>query len=85
MSKRLQVLLDEAELRDIRRVAKASHQTVSEWARQALRTARCQMPARDAGKKLLYVREAVRHSYPAPDIKQMLAEIEKGYTGGGSP
>ncbi|MBP1597340.1 MAG: hypothetical protein H6Q05_2717, partial [Acidobacteria bacterium] len=37
MSKRLQVLLDESELREIQRVARAQKMTVAEWVRQILR------------------------------------------------
>jgi hypothetical protein len=37
-------------------------------------------PSGDAARKLAVVREGARHSYPAPDIEQMLAEIERGYS-----
>ena len=40
MSKRLQVLLDEPEWREIQKAARAERKTVAEWVRQALRTAR---------------------------------------------
>jgi hypothetical protein len=40
MSKRLQVLLDEPEWREVQRAARASRVTVAEWVRQALRAAR---------------------------------------------
>jgi hypothetical protein len=30
-------------------------------------------------KKLKAIRAAVRHQFPAGDIQQMLAEIERGY------
>jgi hypothetical protein len=81
MSKRLQVLLEEAEFREIRRVAKRNGMTVAEWVRQALRAARQREPTMDTMKKLETVRAAVRHEYPTGDIAQMLAEIERGYTG----
>jgi hypothetical protein len=79
MSKRLQVVLDDAEARDIRRLARRQQMTVSEWVRQALRLARRQEPETDQTKKLQVVRAAVRHSYPTADIDQMLTEIEHGY------
>ncbi len=79
MSKRLQVLLDESELREIQRAARAQKMKVSAWVRQALRAARAQSPMGDAGRKLDVVRSAVRHSYPTGDIEQMIAEIEHGY------
>lgn len=37
MTHRLQVLLDDSEFDDIRRVARRHHMTVAEWVRQALR------------------------------------------------
>jgi hypothetical protein len=82
MSKRLQVLMDEAELKEIQRLARSRRVTVAEWVRQALRAARRREPLRDAGRKLDVVRAAARHSYPAGDIDRMLAEIEQGYLGG---
>ena len=80
MSKRLQVLLDEVELAEIRRAARLSRMTVAEWVRQALRRARREEPMTDAKRKIGVVREASRGSYPTADIDQMLAEVEHGYT-----
>jgi hypothetical protein len=79
MSKRLQVLLDEGEMREIRTLARRQHLTTAAWVRQALRAARRMEPGADAKKKLAIVRAAVGHSFPAPDIDQMLAEVERGY------
>jgi hypothetical protein len=84
MSKRLQVLLDEDELREIQRIARTRRMTVAEWVRQALRSAGESEPLRDASKKLEVVRAAVRHDFPTGDIEQMLGEIERGYVGGGA-
>ena len=82
MSQRLQVLFDESELAEIRRIARRHHVTVAEWVRQALRAARRDEPSIEPHRKLAAVREAVRHSYPTADIDVMLAEIERGYLGG---
>ena len=79
VSKRLQVLLEDAELREIQRVARARRMTVAEWVRQALRTARRHEPHIDPGKKLERVRAAARHAFPTGDVEQMLGEIERGY------
>jgi hypothetical protein len=81
MSKRLQVLLDEPELREIQKIARAERTTVAEWVRRALRSARRREPLGDPGKKLAAVRAAARHAYPTGDLDQMLAEIERGYLG----
>jgi hypothetical protein len=84
MAKRLQVLLDEPELREIKRIARARRLTVAEWVRQTLRAARRREPLGDTGRKSERVRAAARHSFPAGDVDRMLAEIERGYLGGGA-
>ena len=80
MSKRLQVLLEESELAEIRRAARLSRMTVAEWVRQALRRSRREEPMTDPKRKIAMVREAARGGYPTGDIDQMLAEIERGYS-----
>jgi hypothetical protein len=79
MSKRLQVLLDEAELEEIRRVAARKRMTVAEWVRQSLRSARADEPIHDVQVKLEVLERARRHTFPSGDIAHMLAEIEVGY------
>jgi len=81
MSKRLQVLLDEAEFREIRRLARQRRSTVAAWVRDALRAARQAQPSRGAEGKLRAVREAALNEFPTADITDMLAEIERGYAG----
>jgi len=83
MSQRLQVLLDEQELAEIRRIARRQRMTVAEWVRQALRQARRDEPAGDPRRKLSVVREAARGAYPTADLPEMLRQIERGY--GGDP
>jgi hypothetical protein len=73
--------LDESELRDIQRLARAQRMSVAEWVRGALRAARRREPLGDAGKKLEVVRSAARHAYPVAGIDTMLGEIERGYVG----
>jgi hypothetical protein len=80
MSKRLQVILDEGELREIRVAATRAGQTVSEWARQAMRArAREDEPGTDPARKLAVIQAAATHSYPSAEIDEMLAQIEAGY------
>lgn len=79
MSKRLQVLREEAEMRELRRVARRSNLTVAEWVRRTLRAARRREPSRDADRKLAAVRAAAKHAFPTADMAQMLSEIERGY------
>jgi hypothetical protein len=79
MAKRLQVILQDPEYREIQKMARARHLSLAEWVRQALELARRREPLGDVGKKLDVVRAAVRHDFPVSDIGRMLAEIEKGY------
>jgi hypothetical protein len=79
MSKRLQVVLDDKELDEIRRAARKVRMTTAEWVRQALRKAQRAEPRGDAKTKLAVVRAAAEHTFPTADIDQMLQEIERGY------
>jgi hypothetical protein len=79
MVKRLQVLLDETELREMQRLARRRGVTLADWVRQVLRAASRREPETDPDTKLARVRAAARHEFPAPDIDQMLAEIAAGY------
>ena len=79
MSRRLQVLLDEAELREIQDFARRHRMTVSEWVRQSLRLARAGKPTHDASRKLDAIRSAAHHEFPAGEIGDILRDIERGY------
>ncbi len=79
MSKRLQVLLEEADFDSLRDAARRDGVPVSEWVRSALREAHRRRPTGDVESKRRAIREAMRHSGPTADIEQMLAEIEQGY------
>jgi hypothetical protein len=79
MAKRLQVILQDPEYREIQRAANAQHMSIAAWVRQALAMARRREPTGDVGKKLDAVRAAARYNYPTADIDEMLAEIEAGY------
>ena len=79
MAKRLQVILQDPEYREIQRMAKARHLSIAEWVRQALELGRRREPLGNAGKKLEVIRAAARCEFPVSDIDGMLAEIESGY------
>ncbi len=79
MSKRLQVVVDDDELQAYEESASALGLTLSGWVRQSLRSAHQQVSGGDIDTKLAAVRRAFTHSFPAPDIDTMLAEIERGY------
>ena len=79
MSKRLQVLLDEHELVELRSIAERHGTTVSEWVRQVIRAARRREFSGDPARKLDAIRLATDHAFPTADIEVMLAEAERGY------
>jgi hypothetical protein len=82
MAKRLQVILQDPDYRDIQRMARSRHMSIAEWVRQALDLARRREPIHDTAKKLAVVRAAVQHNGPTADIQLMLSEIERGYLSG---
>lgn len=80
MAKRLQVIVQDPEYREIQRAARARRMTIAEWVRQALSHARRQEPLGDAEKKLKAIRVAAAHNAGlAVDIETMLSQIEQGY------
>jgi hypothetical protein len=80
MTKRLQVLMDDAELRAIQRLARQERVTTAEWVRHRLREARDERGRSDVASKLAVIAAAYRQTdAPSPDIDQMLAEIAGGY------
>ncbi len=81
MTKRLQVLLDDEELREYQRIARRQRLTTAAWVRQSLRAAGRTDAQASVADKLAAVRRAVGHSYPTGDIDQLLGEIERGYAG----
>jgi hypothetical protein len=81
MSKRLQVVMDDREWKEIAAVARRRGQTVSEWVRAALRVARRAEATVPSEKKLAVIRAAARLDGPTADIGEMLREIEAGYRG----
>jgi len=82
MAKRLQVILQDPEYREIQRMARSRHMSLAEWVRQALERARRREPLGAVEKKLEAIRSAARHESPTADIDTMLEEIERGYSAG---
>ncbi len=81
MTKRLQVLLDETELRTIQRLARRDQLTTAEWVRRRLREGAAASSRPDTASRLAAIHAAYRRTSagPVPDIDQMLDEIEGGY------
>lgn len=80
MSKRLQVLVPDDELEVFRAAARAEHLTLSDWVRQALRDVAAERSTAKPDERIEAIRRAATHAFPAPDVEQMLAEIEAGYS-----
>jgi hypothetical protein len=78
MSKRLQIVVDQAEAEGFERSARKEGLTLSEWARRAMREEQRRRRAPTAESKLRALDRALQHNYPTGDIGQMLAEIEAG-------
>jgi hypothetical protein len=80
VTKRLQVLLDDAELRSIQRIARRERLTTAEWVRRQLREG-AQAAGPNTASKLAAIHRAVhlQDRAPSPTIDQMLEEIERGY------
>jgi hypothetical protein len=79
MAKRLQVILQDPEYKEIQLMARSRRMSLAEWVRQALDRARRHEPLGDVGKKLAVIRAAARNNFPTADIGDMLTEIESGY------
>ncbi len=79
MVKRLQVILQDPEYREIQRMGRARHMSLAEWVRQALDVARRREPVGRTTKKLEAIRAAAQYQFPAGDIEDMLSQIEQGY------
>jgi len=85
MAKRLQVIVQDPEYREIQRAARSRQMSIAEWVRQALTNARRREPVGDVEKKLAALRAAAKYESPTADIETILAEIEQGYLSGHQP
>lgn len=75
------MLFDEREYRALKDAARRAGVPVSTWVRRVLSEGRRREATGGPDAKLAVVRRAVAHRFPTADIDQMLAEIERGYTG----
>ncbi len=80
MSKRLQVVVADAEIERYAQTAEAAGLSMSEWARQALRAATREASSGDVEARLALIRRAAgnRTGGREVDIETMLAETEAG-------
>jgi len=77
MSKRIRVVVDDAEFRQILAEASKAEVSVSEWVRLTLRAALA-VPSNVIDRKLRAVRAALSHDFPTADLDIMLREVEAG-------
>lgn len=79
MSKRLQVIMPDEEMEEIKRAAAMEKLTVGEWVRRGLRQARERSPRKSIEEKLRAVRElaSLNLGPVPPDVRQMNREIEE--------
>ena len=61
MAKRLQVILQDPEYREIQRAARSQHMSLAEWVRRALAQARLETARRRSSNKLEAIARAVQH------------------------
>jgi hypothetical protein len=79
MTKRLHLVLEDSEYRQIQRAARARRMSIPDLLRQTLGLGSRRNRQRSVAKELEAIRLAMRHSYPTCDIDSMLAEIEAGH------
>ncbi len=83
MSRRLQVLMPEAEYRKLQATASSLNLPVGEFVRRELRRSCEILAAKPAEEKLRAISRALQYGFPTADIEQMNAEIEQGRKGPG--
>ncbi len=79
MSVRLQVLIDENELKEVRQLADQENLTVSAWVRRAIQNEKRERPGRVVRKKLQSIQSFSKYDFPVSDYSDMASEIESGY------
>ena len=80
MSIRLQILLDEDELQEVKKLAIEEKLTVSAWVRRAIQHEKKERPGTAARKKLQIINKSSKYNYPTGDYQDIAAEIDSGYS-----
>jgi hypothetical protein len=78
VSKPLQVLMPDAEMEEIKRLARRAKKPLGEWVRQALREVLSKQRSAEREFKLQAVRRAAKYSFPTAGVEQMLSKIDQG-------
>ncbi len=82
MSIRLQILLPEEELQEIKRLASQEHMTVSAWVRRAIQHEQRERLRSVMQEKQHIIRKAAKFQFPAADYEDIAADIESDYLEG---
>ena len=77
MSKRLQALIPDKEMEEIKRLARREKIPLGEWVRKALREVLSKQPAAEPELKLQAMRRAAKYCFPTADMEQMVGEINR--------
>jgi len=78
MSTRLQIVMKDEEIEQVRRSAEREGLTVSEWARRALRRAQRRQAVPTPVQKMKALDRALNCGHATGDIEEILASIEQG-------
>lgn len=79
MSIRLQVILDDEEMQELKGRAEQDQVTVSAWVRRAIKHEMRERPGKRASEKLDIIRASASYEFPTGDYEKMAAEVESGY------
>jgi hypothetical protein len=82
VSKRLHVLMSDAEYEDLQRAAFSQKLGVGAFVRRELQRSCQRSNARAVDDKLRVIQSAMAYSFPTADLEQMNQEIEQGYRTG---
>ncbi len=82
MSIRLQVILDDEEMQELKGRAEQDQVTVSAWVRRAIKHEMRERPGKRASEKLDIIRSSASYEFPTGDYEEMAAEVESGYHAG---
>lgn len=78
MSKRLQVLLPDAQYRAMAGFCKRQKITVAEWVRECIRRGFASIQPDSPEKKMAKILKYAKYRGPTADISELLSDIEKG-------
>jgi len=82
MSKRLQVILDDHEMKGNPQHCTPEAHDCRGWVRRALRAAKSEEPCANPHRKLRVLQAATAHSFPTADIEELLDQTEQGHSDG---